>query len=217
MRVEVAVRVQHHPSRAHLLPALLERLGDLPVEVIEHSSDPPSPWAGYQVCLRNPPACTHLAIIQDDAVPVPNFAPAVRQIAASNPDTPVCLFLARLPRDASVEAARLMKNGGGRYVTLGWRSFLPVVATMWPRRVAVEALAWTDAHPQLPGQREPRSDDAMMGRWKTITRATVKACVPSIVQHPDETPSLIGRRAMWGRDTGRVAAFLAEDALAYEW
>ena len=108
-------------------------------------------------------------------------------------------------------------KSGQRYVDLTWRSFLPVVAVLWPRQKAEEFLAWADEHPQLPGQREPRSDDAMGGRWKMLTRQTVRATVPSLVEHPDMEPSLIGRRAMWGKDKGRVAMFLAEDALDYEW
>jgi NAD-dependent oxidoreductase involved in siderophore biosynthesis len=104
-----------------------------------------------------------------------------------------------------------------RYITLNWRSFLPVVAVLWPRAKAEEFKEWADEHPTLPGQREPRSDDAMGGRWKMLTRQTVKATVPSLVEHPDQVPSLIGRRAMWGKDRGRVAAFLAADGLEYEW
>lgn len=188
----------------------------LPVEVIEHSSDPPSPWAGYQRCLTDIPDCSHLLVIQDDAAPVRNFTAAVRQIAEANPDVPVCLFLARLPRDASTLAVRAMKQNR-RYVELSWRSFLPVVAVLWPRSKAEEFRTWAEENPGLPAQREPRSDDAVAGFWKMRTRQTVRCTVPSIVQHPDMEPSLIGRRRSWGQDSGRVAMLLADDALEYDW
>lgn len=213
----IRVRIQHHPSRAELLPALRKALRPLPVEVIEHSSDPPSPWAGYRLCLEHMPACSHLLIIQDDTVPAPNFAKALRGIAKANPDTPVCLFLSRLPRDASHEAEKAMKQNR-RYIQLSWRSFLPIVAVLWPREKAIEFRDWTEANGTLPGIRgEPRSDDAVAGRWKMATRQTIRACVPSIVEHPDQVVSTIGRRAAWGVDKGRVAALLADDAAAYEW
>ena len=186
------------------------------VEVIEHASQPPSPWAGYLSCLQDIPDCSHLLIVQDDAEPVANFAAALEQIAQCHSEAPVCLFLARLPRDASRKAEQAMK-AKLRYVTLSWRSFLPIVAVLWPRQKALEFADWAAENPTLPGQREPRSDDAMAGRWKMITRQTVYACVPSIVQHPDREPSLIGRRAQWGADKGRVAHLLAEDAMAYDW
>ncbi len=208
--------MQHHPSRTQLLPPLLAALDPLPVEVVAHESDPPSPWAGYQQCLTDPPACTHLLIVQDDTVPCSNFVPALEQVAASNPDTPVCLFLSRLPRDASTDAQRAIKQNR-RYITLSWRSFLPLVAVLWPAAKASEFLVWAQEHPSLPGQREPRSDDAMAGRWKMVTRQLVKAAVPSLVEHPDIVPSTIGRRAANGNDKGRVAALLATDGLDYRW
>lgn len=191
-------------------------LEPLPVEIVEHVSEPPSPWAGYQRCLERLPRCSHLLIIQDDAQPVPNFVPALGQIAASNPEIPVCLFISRLPRDVKPNLAQAMKRNQ-RYVQISLRSFMPIVAVLWPRQKAADFSQWAEQHPTLVGQREPRSDDAMAGRWKLQTRQTVRACVPSIVEHPDREPSIIGRRAQWGKDKNRVAAYLAEDALAYQW
>jgi hypothetical protein len=94
---------------------------------------------------------------------------------------------------------------------------MPVVATLWPRAKAVEFAVWAEQHPQLPGQRSPRSDDAMAGMWKMRERQTVWACVPSLVEHPDVEPSIIGKRAAAGRDRNRVALFLAADGLDYDW
>jgi hypothetical protein len=140
----------------------------------------------------------------------------IEQIAAAQPDVPVCLFLARLPRDTKPRVEQAMKMNR-RYVVLSQRSFMPVVATLWPRAKAVEFMEWAAANPYLPGTREPRSDDAMAGRWKMLTRQQVFATVPSLFEHPDREPSLIGRRAMWGQDRGRCAAFLADDASVFDW
>jgi hypothetical protein len=49
-----------------------------------------------------------------------------------------------------------------------------------------------------------------------VTRQTVLATVPSIVEHSDEVESTIGLRAQWG-GTARVAAFLADDARNFDW
>lgn len=215
----ILVRVQHHPSRAELIPPLLKRLKGLKVEVVEHGSDPPSPWAGYRKCLDElSRRWTHLLVIQDDTVPADNFAAALRQIAAKQPTHPVCLFLGRLPRDASTKAERALKMNR-RYVGLSWRSFLPVVATLWPLERVLNFRDWADLNTRLPGTgaTEPRSDDAMAGRWKMINRANVLACVPSIVQHPDQVPSTIGRTAAWGRDKSRIACLYTDDATRYDW
>jgi hypothetical protein len=211
----IRARVQHHPSRANLLPALLESLAPLPTEVVEHSSDPPSPWAGYRKCLEDPPKCSHLLIVQDDAVLAENFAPAVKQIAKAQPDTPVCLFLGALPRDV-MKRAQQAQRANVRYVPLPQRSFLPIVAVLWPRAKAVEFLEWATEHPVLPGQREPRSDDAMGGMWKMRTRQHIVVAVPSIVEHPDVEESTIGKRTQWGGKP-RTAALFTPDATRYDW
>ena len=214
MQVSLAARVQHHPSRAHLIPPLLEALAPLPTEVIEHVSDPPSPWDGYKLCLSDLPDCSHLLVLQDDAVPCPNFIPALERIAAAN-DVPVCLFLARLPRRTSSDATKALK-ANRRYVPLFIRDFVPVVAVLWPRAKAQEFMAWA-VNAKLPGQPNPRSDDAVVGRWMMVTRQEIRATCPSLVEHPDMESSVIGRQPAWGKDPGRVALHLAEDALAYDW
>jgi hypothetical protein len=209
----IRVRVQHHPSRAHLLPALFDSLKPLPIEVIEHSSDPPSPWAGYKLCMENPPDCDHLLIVQDDAMPVVGIVDVLGIVAR---DVPVCLYLARFPRDTKPRVEQAMKMGR-RYIRLSQRSFMPIVAVLWPIAKLVEFNEWGIENPHLPAQREPRSDDAMAGRWKMITRQEVLATVPSLVEHPDREPSTIGKTAMWGNDRGRCAQFLAGDAREYDW
>lgn len=186
--------------------------------MIAHESDPPSPWAGYMLCMEKLPRCSHVLILQDDVELADNFAAGVKQIAAAKPDVPVCLFLAKLPRDASARAQRALRMNV-RYIDLSYRGFLPVVAVLWPRHKLVEFREWASENPRLPGvgATDPRSDDAMGGRWKMIERQRVVACVPSIVQHPDTEPSTIGRRNMGGRDRGRTAMLFTDDATAYAW
>lgn len=209
----IRIRVQHHPSRADLLPALLASLSPLPTEVIEHSSQPPSPWLGYKLCMKNPPNCSHLLIVQDDVVPAPGMVEVLDQIAR---DVPVCLFLARLPRDTHPRVEQAVKMNR-RYIRLSQRSFMPVVAVLWPIEKMIEFDGWTEENSYLPGQREPRSDDAMAGRWKMINRQEVLATVPSLVEHPDVEPSTIGKVARGGLDRSRTAAFFAADAREYDW
>lgn len=158
----------------------------------------------------------HLLVIQDDAVVCANFAAAVEQVAASNPEHPVCLFLARLPRDVSVRATQALKKNQ-RYVTWVPRSFVPVVAVLWPRAKAEAFKAWADTSPRTSGRYQPRSDDAMLGLWGALTKQEFRATVPSLVEHPDLEPSLIGRRPAWGKDKGRVAVHFCEDGLQYDW
>lgn len=161
------------------------------------------------------PRCSHVLILQDDVLLARNFAAGVEQIAKAQPDVPVCLFLARLPRDASARARRAFQQDR-RFSDIAMRSFLPVVAVLWPRAKLIEFREWAKENPGLPGVRagEPRSDDAMGGRWKMHERQKVLACVPSIVEHPDTEPSTI-RTVHQGKH--RTAELFTEDATAYDW
>lgn len=126
------------------------------------------------------------------------------------------LFLAWLPRKTSLFATKAMK-AGERYCDMFIRDFCPVVALLWPRHKAEEFMHWAKTARKIPGGEGARSDDAVVGRWMLTAKQRVRVTVPSLVQHPDLEPSLIGRKPAWGKDRGRVALFFAEDGLEYEW
>ena len=207
----IAARVQHHPSRAHLLPRLLHHLS-LPVEVVEHTSEPRNPWAGYKRCLENIPDCTHLLIVQDDAVPVPGFADALPRIAASNPDRPVCLWMSAIPSNAAARARRAW--GKQRYIPLGPAPFVPLVAVLWPCRLVKDFATWASSVSGLT-----RADDGNAAKWMRQARQEFMVCVPSVVEHDDFTPTVKGgtRKESKGLARDRVALLLADDARDYEW
>jgi hypothetical protein len=157
-------------------------------------------------------------VLQDDTVVCRNFDRAVQMIAATHVDTVVCLFVA----GASIQTARAMRSAmmsGKPYVPLHFREWLPVVAVLWPKHQAEHLLLWA-ATAKLPGMPRPvRSDDAVCGLWMRENRRLVVATVPSLVEHPDDVESTVGRRAMAGADRGRVAAHYIGDAdpLAIRW
>jgi hypothetical protein len=214
----IHARVQHHPSRAHLIPGLLVRLEPLPVEVIPHSSDPPNPWQGYKRCLQDIPGCTHLLVIQDDAVPCLNFAAALEQIALSNTECPVSLWLSAQPAGTASRARQAMLRNS-RYTHFGWPSYIYLIAMLWPKQKAEEFLAWTESGARISSARDPRADDGIVANWAKATRQEFRVTVPSLVEHPDTTPSVKGgsQKAAAGKDRARVALLLAEDGLAYRW
>jgi hypothetical protein len=165
-----------------------------------------------------PSAATHVAVLQDDAVACHNLVPALHRIAESRPDDVVCLFLGGLPRRTAAKARELCAKGH-RYVDVHGADFVPVVATMWPTPVAQSFLNWCDENPLRLGHRDPRSDDAVAGRWMRYTRHKVVCTIPSLVQHPDDVPSTIGKRAGAGADRNRVALHWIGDSdpLELQW
>jgi hypothetical protein len=209
----ILCRVQHHPARAVLLPRLLAALQPIPTEVI---TDPQpdqlaSPWRTYLHCLDNLPDSGHLLIVQDDALPCRNFAAALERIAAAVPDLPVCLFVSREARATYPNIIQATKRGQP-FALVGRHDFCPVVATLWPVRLAAEFRDWAVVNPRATGQRNPRSDDAMVGTWMRRTNQQILVTVPSLVEHGDGT-SLIGKTHK------RSAAFFIGDSdpLATEW
>ena len=184
--------IQHHPTRKSLLPRLTAGLNGMSVQIVEHSSIPPSPWAGYQLCLRRflETGVSHACILQDDVVVCRNFVAAVAQITEVQPDVPVCLFVSGT-RSHTLRRYRGAIDAKQPYSQIWFQDFFPVVAALWPRVKVEEFLDWFDAQDKIPGLNKPyRSDDAVAGVWMKFTRQTVLATVPSLVEHPDDTPSV---------------------------
>ncbi len=191
----------------------------MPVDIVETDFEPPNPWLGYLECLRDPPdGATHMLVVQDDTVTCRNVTPALHLIAGKHPNTPICVFLGKLPmrtRKAALEAGK----AGEHYVTIHHGDFLPVVAVLWPVDKAVEFYDWglnngstrhKNGRPLLE-----RSDDAMGGRWMRQKHVPILATIPSLIEHPDDVASTIARKP-----AGRTALFWHGqdwDALEVDW
>lgn len=156
-------------------------------------------------------------IAQDDTIPCFNLPLAVERVAEAIPDHPVCLYLGCLPPQ---KAPALQAGKEGKcFVELVHRSFMPVVAVLWPVDKAAHFLEWSVSHQSLRrgnGQKiEHRSDDAMGGWWMKTQQQRVFATIPSLFQHPDDVPSTIALRP-----AGRTALFWHEppwDPLTVSW
>lgn len=210
----IHVRVQHHPARVELLKRLTPRLRPYkPSVVVDPGGDVPSAWRCYRHCLVEPWEGDRLLIVQDDAWPATGFAKALKQIVVSHPDSMIALFMAGAPwrtADLIKRAAR----GGRRYAAVHPRDFAATVALLWPRADAEAFVAWTDEHPPAADS----GDDNVVGAFIRATGRHVVVTVPSIVQHPDDVPSLIGRRHSHGRNKFRVACvFYDGDVSRLDW
>jgi hypothetical protein len=182
-----------------------------------HSSEPPNPWEGYRRCLSDIPECSHLLIIQDDALPCASFPVALEQVAERFPETPVCLFLGAAPASTAGQARKAMMRNI-RYIPLMSTTFVPLVCVLWPRAKAQEFLEWTESGVK----RITRADDGNAARWMKTTGQTVMVSVPSLVEHNDFVPSVKGgasrpRQHKPGKERWRQAVLLAEDGTAYKW
>lgn len=217
--MNIHYRVQSCPGREQVRDRLLAGLPSSTEVIVDEGPDA-NPWRGFQKCIQPADGYTHLCVIQDDAVVCRNFSQAIESIVATYPDNLICLFV---PGSAQT-TVRLMTKAlmsGQTYVCYAVPSskFIPVVATVWPVAKATDLLEWSgEAH--LPGHPRPaKSDDAVCGLWARTRKEMVIVTVPSLVQHPDDVESTIGRPAKSGADRGRIAAYHIGDGdpLDYDW
>lgn len=188
--VRLAVRVQHHPSRAGLLPGLLDHLaGFADVDVVT-DREGAGTWATHRACLRAMPSrATHLLVVQDDAVPCAAFARKARAAIKASPGRIVCLFtpgfgfLARRVDQARGEGRAVME-----FPTV---AFVPLVAVVYPAAQADGLLAFADGRTWPHVSRRSRADDGMVADYCRSRRIRPVATVPSLVDHDDTVPSVV--------------------------
>ncbi len=201
------VAIQHHPSRHELLPRLTGRLGQLEHEIVPDDGPPPDPWRGHRKCLeRHREPFTHLVVIQDDAIPCPAFECELRCALEQEPDATLMLFLGAQPR-LTAQAAMRALDAGESFAAKHPRDYCPVVGISYPAAHAADILAWNEE----PNGRRSKSDDFMIGRWHRERQHRILATVPSLVDHPDDVPSVVGNGlGARGRNPSRTALiFLA--------
>jgi hypothetical protein len=211
------IRIQHRAGRDEPLERLLK---DLPpaVEVVTDADEPPNPWRGYRKCLTDLPELGHVAVIQDDAVVCRNFAPALERIAGANPNDLVALFMSKQPKRSHNSAS--LRYGKSRYTDIHLQDICHVVAVLWPVAKARNFLEWVDGNPNRLRGRDFQSDDATVSRWMQLTKQRIRMTIPSIVQHPDDVPSVVNQhKVRAGADSGRVAGHWIGDAdpLELDW
>lgn len=211
------IRIQHRAGRDEPLKRLMQNLPPA-VQVITDDGEELNPWRGYRLCLTDLPESGHVAVLQDDTIVGRNFVPALERIAAANPLRVVELFMSMQPKRTHNRAS--MRYGKSRYVDVHSQDLVHVVALLWPVEKARAFLAWVDESPaRLRGERF-QSDDATVTRWMQLTKERIRATVPSIVQHPDDVPSIVNcHRVKHGADRGRTAGYWIGDAdpLELDW
>lgn len=186
------VLIQAHPSR----DCYRRILAELPTAQVIYDPEPEgqrSPWRAYAACLA---LCTDPAtlVIQDDAVPAEGLSGLLPWIAAEHPGQLVLLHVNHQPR-AMAHRVTMAAAHGERWATVRPMPWFPTIAVIWPPDLAADCLAWAAARPERQADRQ-RSDDAVVGQWATRRRLSAQAIAPSVVEHPDDVPSLMMSRQL---------------------
>lgn len=213
------VLIQHHPARADLLPRILGRIGALPYRIVaDTAGDKPSPWRCYRACLEvaaAQPAGARTVILQDDALPCIDFECEVGCSISEEPDAFLVLWLGGQPAVTGMAAKRAYADGLW-FARLAPRDWVPAVGTCMTTEHAAAIIEWTDEHePKIAARRgikALRSDDFLLGEWHRACKPRIMVTVPSIVEHPDDVPSLIGNgKGSHGKNRARTALFFIDN------
>jgi hypothetical protein len=188
-----AVRVQSHPSRASLLPHLLDALSGF--ENVAVVTDPApeqkaDTWRAFRACLLSmPKEAGWLITLQDDALPRPDFAERMLDAIEARPESVLLPFVPgfRYLRKAMLEAQRQH----ARYALFRVGAFVPLVAICMPREVVTGLLEWAD-NGRGDRMRRPLkgADDGIVAHFCRLRRIHPLMMVPSICDHDDTVPSV---------------------------
>ncbi len=214
--IRLSIAIQHHPRRTDIVGPLLAALPGAELATDPDPTGKPSPWRTYRHALETTPIrATHRLIVQDDVVPCAGFHPAAIAALTAKPHRLVTFFVGGNPYEHA-RALRDASDRGSQWAELDTQRFCPVVCTAWPVELIHPFLAYVDAQ-HWPEQFT--ADDEMVGRFCQHHEHVPLATVPSLVDHPDDVPSLLGNKAMYGQDSGRtVSCWIGDcDPASIDW
>ncbi len=200
--MNLAVRIQHHPSRAHLIPPLLTRLDGLdPVVIIDPGGPRLETWRSHRACLESiPDDATHLLCLQDDSLPCDGFADHALAAIEAKPDRVIALFLPGIGHVArQVLVARKRRE---RWLEMGASSFVPLVAVVYPAAVARAIPGYARRRRMDIG----RADDAVVATYCRAHRVSAVATLPCLVEHRNDVPSAMRNGKTYATDDPRTLA-----------
>lgn len=168
-----------------------------------------STWRTHRLCLEAiQPDATFACILQDDALPCDDFARLVTAAIAEQPDRIIALFVPGVGHLArTVNIARMR---GQRWLDWPAISFVPLVGVVYPADIARAIPAFADAKRISVG----RADDAVISQFVRAHRIHPVAILPSLVEHLDSVPSVMGMPSGRGA-SHRVAAWYAQGPLPH--
>lgn len=148
----------------------------------------PWAWRTYRECLRllgDGPGI----IVQDDVVLAEDFESLTATAVADCPCRVLCLFVSR---QLKLGGSMMMQAAirGESFARLHSQDhFVPMVAVAWPPGAAKLVLEWASHTRIRPGMAD---DGVIAGALKDLG-LEAWATVPSLVEHPDDVPSLVNQ------------------------
>lgn len=168
----------------------------------------PSSWRSYAECIRVAEGPT--VILQDDVIAGANMLAALEQIHARHHGELVAGFHTRYPAAAAPALAKAAEQGSAYARLPVFGAYLPSVCLLWPARLIDLLKDWRPVK-----ERVAAADDAMLAMFcrRVAYVDSYLATVPSLVEHPDSVPSLMGT----SRRQSRSALHPPGDLASVDW
>lgn len=194
MTVRFSVAVMAHPAREEAAERLARQVGAR-VTWDRHRDE----WeTGSRALAAYDPFGTHHIVLQDDALPVPDFRRHAAAAIAQHPDSLISFYLGR-SRPPHVQRHIIRATLAADEQGAAWISDDRLL-----HGVAL-ALPITDIDPMLEWCRTPNLPyDDRIGAWYRAQRRKVMYTWPSLVDHAD-TKTLVHHHDGQPRDQPRVA------------
>ncbi|WP_016910024.1 hypothetical protein [Streptomyces xiaopingdaonensis] len=185
--VSISAAVMAHPERAEAAHALAERLPELAPRVVydPQPDGPPSALRTARLAWSlAAPDATHHVVLQDDAQPVADFLPRLRELLAARPTDAVSLFTEWGSRTA--HAVRLAAMLGYTLAPVV-DDYIPCVGLVLPTGVALGF----EAYAQAEEANGAPDDVALLGH---LVERRVRTVIPvaNLADHDQESSSLVG-------------------------
>jgi hypothetical protein len=189
-----------HPKRAAGAQALADRLPELAPEVVLDPLPDGPPTALRAACAawaRADPAGTHHLVLQDDALPVPDFPARLRTLIEAAPDAALCLTTEWGSRSSHViRMAALL----GRTLAPVIDDYTPCVALVLPTEVALGFDAYVRAKTETG-----TPDDVALLNYLADRGVRTLVPVANLADHREDD-SLVGNNVMGIRSAACLPA-----------
>lgn len=176
----------------------------------------PNPWRTYRECLRLGAQLEGpFAVIQDDCIPAVGFLGAATKARTRHPTALLVLCCQGMLNHSIRNAYWRAHERGERYLPFTPSSWVPAMALGWTPELAARALEWDAQQHTL--RENFTSDDGRLYYFARWANVPCVALIPSIVDHPDDVPT-VGSQKAGKRRPARSTLLLCEgDASALEW
>lgn len=151
--------------------------------------------------------------MQDDAILCADFLTTLDLALTARPDSLVALFVPTALRHGSRRLLEACIRDEPFCQLDPYETWVPVVALAWPARLIVPFCEW--ARPRFPPERKRYADDAIVGTFVKERGERVWATVPSLVDHPDDEPTILHKKLP--QIARRATCFAGERAAMIDW